>query len=536
MKDRVGKLAYGVPRTLDERLPWWLSLRCCPGCIPLPAGENFPFSVSLLPLLNCTPNLSTNCRYISAELGRENSCHSALRPRLTFTNTPSGLPTPFYFQIPKLLPGGVDPWKCTSIGVSFRGKSLDGGRLLKEIRASTRYSKRKYEFLTSLTRDINWLGGTAQLSRRYRELDFHAALCQPTEHKATVQLKAVQSQRLISESKFITRMEKNGIGVLFANGTDIDPNRIKPKLHICRSRKEHDLFHYCRLLQSFPTANLIGRQLRALVFDEGQGRPFVMGAIGLSSSPYSLSSRDKFLQWNVKGRMRLLNRGLGSLMQLAVCMSLPPYSYLLCGKLMAALALSEPIADAYRLRYKSKSRAGAKLLGLITICAGGLHCPIFHRIMLRPGGLYQRIGETAGYTTAFFSKNTMEKARHLVKFTHQDIDAQVFGKSLRIIKCALRICDLPYAALVKVGLPKGIYMGFASAKALETLRKGVTSARVPALPESRVVQYWQKHLLLKRISRNDVNVKFRRFESHTLLLGSQEPRRNNENVSPVCRH
>jgi hypothetical protein len=156
--------------------------------------------------------------------------------------------------------------------------------------------------------------------------------------------------------------------------------------------------------------------------------------------------------------------------------------------------------------------------------------------MLRPGGLYRRIGETAGYTTAFFSKNTMEKARELVKSQHQHVDVEVFGKSLRLIKSALRICNLPYEALVKVGLPKGVYMGFRSAKALESLRKGVTSARVPALSASRIVGYWQRHLLPKRVFRKDVNVNFRRFDSCTLLLGSQQRRRSNENVSPLFRH
>jgi hypothetical protein len=73
-------------------------------------------------------------------------------------------------------------------------------------------------------------------------------------------------------------------------------------------------------------------------------------------------------------------------MQLAVCMSWPPYSYLLGGKLMAALALSKTVADEYQLKYKRKLPRGTKLQGLITISAGGKHCPIFHRIMLRPGG------------------------------------------------------------------------------------------------------------------------------------------------------
>jgi hypothetical protein len=290
---------------------------------------------------------------------------------------------------------------------------------VKEIRVSTRYSKQKSDFLTSLARDLVSFGGLARVQRRCRRLYFVARIPQPAKHTKIAHLKAIRNRRLISEAEFTSKMEKRGIGNLFANGRDIQPHNIKPAIHICRTRSEHEVFHYCRLLQSFPTANLIGRQLRALVFDEGQGRPLVMGAIGLSSSPYSLSCRDAFLHWNTAEKRELLNKGLDSLMQLAVCMSWPPYSYLLCGKLMAALALSKTIADEYRRKYERKLRPGTRLLGLVTISAGGIHCPIFHRIMLRPGGLYRRVGETAGYTTAYFSEATMDQARRLLKASGQ---------------------------------------------------------------------------------------------------------------------
>jgi hypothetical protein len=197
---------------------------------------------------------------------------------------------------------------------------------------------------------------------------------------------------------------------------------------------------------------------------------------------------------------------------------------------MAALALSKTIADEYRRKYEKKLRPGTKLLGLITISAGGIHCPIFHRIMLRPGGLYRRVGETAGYTTACFSKATMDKARRLLKASDRHEDSASFGKSLRVIKSALRICDLPYEPLVKNGLPKGVYMGFASAKALENLRKALSSGTVPVLTESKVIRYWWERMLPTRISRRDVYSKVMQFKSRRLLLGAQKWLRSKENV------
>lgn len=375
--------------------------------------------------------------------------------------------------------------------------------------------------MTSLAADLASSGGYARVQCRGNKVYFFARLHQPSKRNAIAILKAIRARRLKWEAKFIFEMEKSGIGSLFCDGTDIQLQKIAPAIHICRTRRENEIFHYCRLLQSFPTANLIGRQLRALVFDQGQARPLLMGAIGLSSSPYSLSCRDTFLHWDSKHRPELRNDGLDALMQLAVCMSLPPYSYLLCGKLMAALALSKTIADEYRTRYKEKIRRGTRLQGLTTICAGGRHCPIFHRIMLRPGGLYRRVGETAGYTTAFLSKESMTEARRLVNSTTQTKDNAVFGKSMRLIKSAMKICDLPYEGLVKSGLRKGVYLGFPSSKAVENLRNGLTARTVSALTERQIVEFWLKRLLPTRICRPDVSSKIRRFRRESLLLGRQ---------------
>lgn len=387
---------------------------------------------------------------------------------------------------------------------------------MNQVTAITPYSPPKYAFLTSLAQDLTSFGGSVRLRRHGPNIHFVARISSYAERTAVAKLKAIRRRRLQTEANFIRKMEKKYISALFGDGKEIDAHNIKPTIHVCHTRKQNEVFHYCRLIQSFPTANLIGRQLRLLVFDEGQKRPILMGAIGLSSSPYSLSCRDKFLHW--KANPERLQRGLDSVMQLSVCMSLPPYSYLLGGKLMAALALSKTVADEYQARYKNRLRPGTKLLGLITICAAGKHCPIFNRIMLRPGGLYRRIGETAGYTTAHFSRETMERARRLVQLSKRRRDNAVFGKSMRTVKSALRICDLSYEGIVRNGLRKGVYIGSGSAEAIASLQSGSINRRVPSLDVPRIIEYWQTHLISTRLCRKDVERQTRRFRGQTLLL------------------
>jgi hypothetical protein len=189
---------------------------------------------------------------------------------------------------------------------------------------------------------------------------------------------------------------------------------------------------------------------------------------------------------------------------------------------MAALALSKTVANEYRRKYKRKLRREANLQGLITICAGGKHCPIFHRIMLRPGGLYRRVGETAGYTTAYFSEETMDRARRLVESSNRRQDKAVFGKSMRIIKSALRICGLPYDQIVKNGLRKGVYLGFASSEAIGNLREGRATKTAAALPVPKILDYWKTRLLPMRLCRRDIKRRIQQFKGHTLLLGPKQ--------------
>ena len=176
-----------------------------------------------------------------------------------------------------------------------------------QIRTATRYSVRKRAFLASLALDLISFGGWAGVRCRGSGIRFAARLPKLSKRAAIVQPRAVRNRRLVLESKFIRRMEKRGIGGLFLGGGDICVEQIQPVIHVCRTRSDNDLFHYCRLLQSFPTANSVGRQLRVLVFDEGQDRPALMGAIGLASGLYSLACRDRFLGWDLKGNRRLRN-------------------------------------------------------------------------------------------------------------------------------------------------------------------------------------------------------------------------------------
>jgi hypothetical protein len=233
-----------------------------------------------------------------------------------------------------------------------------------------------------------------------------------------------------------------------------------------------------------------------LVFAEIDSRRFLLGAFGLNGSTYSIRDRDAFLGWSNR-TLSLKRDGLLCVMDLAVCIALEPWCRVRGGKLVASLALSQPVADAYHERYRSRLPLNGGLLALITLCATGMHCPIFNRIMLKSGGLYRRVGMTAGYSTSFVSDETVTRARDLLRRIHRHPRMELFAKSMRLIQSALYACGLPGDCLLRVGVRKGIYVGTADADAIAMLRSGSYGPiRRPSVRETTA--YWLS--VLKRNS------------------------------------
>jgi hypothetical protein len=236
-----------------------------------------------------------------------------------------------------------------------------------------------------------------------------------------------------------------------------------------------------------------------LVFDGSGGDRRLMGAFGLNSSPYSLRARDTYLKWNGAGGDDRKRVGLLCVLDMPLCISLPPYSRLLGGKLVAGLALTDLVNAAFVEKYSARLPRGGSLLAVVTLCATGLHCPIFNRIMLRPGGMYRRVGATAGFSTAFVSDRTIHFARGVVREAKKEMRKPLFAKSMRIVKSALETCGLPGERLLKLGVQKGVYVGTADSRAIDGLRtQEFHQVKRPTIDE--VTNYWRSlHFVDKNI-------------------------------------
>jgi len=120
----------------------------------------------------------------------------------------------------------------------------------------------------------------------------------------------------------------------FATGTRIDPASIDPELvEVKPDSLESRLFRFVSLLWSVPVSQGFGRRLRFLVRDRQNG--CLIGLFALGDPVFNLSARDNWIGWTHKDR----SQRLVHVMDAYVVGALPPYSFLIGGKLVAALNL-----------------------------------------------------------------------------------------------------------------------------------------------------------------------------------------------------
>jgi hypothetical protein len=198
------------------------------------------------------------------------------------------------------------------------------------------------------------------------------------------------------------RMEKDLLRHI-ASGHEVVPSRISPRLvEVLPDSEEELLFRYASLHWSIPVSSGYGRRLRFLVVDEYNGK--LIGLIGLGDPVFSLGPRDRWIGWTPSDR----KKRLGNVMDAFVLGAVPPYSFLLCGKLVAMLAASDTVRRAFKRKYGgTRSVIRRKVhdgrLALITTTSALGRSSVYNRLRLGDRLLYQSVGFTRGSGEFHFS-------------------------------------------------------------------------------------------------------------------------------------
>ena len=351
-------------------------------------------------------------------------------------------------------------------------------------------------FLETLACDIRMAGGGAELTRRSGRLTFRARIRNDPK-SLLASASSLRARQRDERRALLERAERQQLRERLSPGADFVPETIDPRIVVCDSRAEHDVFAFAQLSQSVPSAPRAGRRIRLLVMDDGQSREALLGVIELASPVFSMECRDRALGWAGTRGKEVRVRGLRRVMDLSTCLALPPYTNLRAGKLLAVLAASDLVVNVFQTRY------GQRLAAIVATCATGLHYPQVNRLSIRPGGLYKRVGATAGYSTWIFSRETLAAARGLVQ---NGAPAGPFGpthvKGIRLLRSALRKCDLDDEQLLRTDLAKGVYVCDVTGDGVASLHVG-SEPGGEAIRTSDGVRWWRERVLAPILDRSD---------------------------------
>lgn len=332
---------------------------------------------------------------------------------------------------------------------------------------------------------------------------------------------AVKS-RLEKAQKSLQKYEAKLISC-FASGREVFPDRIKPRLvEVKRRSQDEILFRYACLHWSIPVSAGYGRRLRFLVIDEQNNK--LMGLFGLGDPVFSLAPRDKWVGWDQEGRRARLHHVLDAF----VLGSVPPYSFLLCGKLIAMLVASDEVREAFRQKYGGKpslitERISDGSIALITTTSALGRSSLYNRLSWQNRTLYQRVGFTRGTGDFHFNNGIYQ---HLWSYAMQHCQPtakqEKWGKGFRNRRETVRKC------LASLGLPAGylsnlvrreIFVVPLAANCREFLRGEDSQLDCYIQPAESLFKWFRERWLLPRAQRER---RFIDFDPKTLTLWKGE--------------
>lgn len=260
----------------------------------------------------------------------------------------------------------------------------------------------------------------------------------------------------------------------FADGCEINPDGVDPELICVKSGSRDELlFRYASLHWSIPVSSGYGRRIRFVIKDRYNGK--LIGIFGIGDPVYSIKNRDNFIGWDKETKKEKLYHTMDAY----VLGALPPYSSLLCGKLIALLTLSNEVRETFRQKYEdreaiiSKKRREPWLVLLTTTSALG-RSSIYNRIKVNGHRYWQSIGYTQGSGEFHFSNGIYKKMRSFVTANGKATAKHAaWGKGFRskreVVKKCLPLIGLS-TNLIYHGIKREIFVGPLANNSLEFLR------------------------------------------------------------------
>jgi len=283
----------------------------------------------------------------------------------------------------------------------------------------------------------------------------------------------------IARLKANARLISDATGILersLAAGSDVDPGRIKLELRRVQAATEDSLlFRIAALTWSVPVSNGFGRRLRYLVWDKHHNR--LAGLIALGDPVFNLGARDKLVGWSARDRCARLTNVLDAY----VLGALPPYTFLLGGKVVACLVRTREVYDDFQAKYGNSTgvisgQGKRPRLLLVTTCSALGRSSVYNRLKLHNLSYFEHAGFTDGWGHFHVSDELFEELKvHLRAFGHPYVKGNRFGQGpnwrLRTIREGLKSLGIAEETLHH-GVRREVFVCKLAENAVSILKRG----------------------------------------------------------------
>ncbi len=278
-------------------------------------------------------------------------------------------------------------------------------------------------------------------------------------------------------------------------------SKIDPVVEVCETQKQLDIFRFFRFYWSSPYSDYVGRRIKLLIRDNALPNKPLIGIAALGSSIIHIPDRDKWIGWNKETR----TKNLVYAMDAYVLGALPPYNYLLGGKLISYIVASNEVRNIYQCKYKDKvtnisNRTANRLACIFTTSLYGKSSQ-YNRIKYNDNLLYIPIGQTKGYGTLHLTDETFNAMRDLlaannILVTNRFGDGPIWR--MRVIRTAAEILGFDADFLLKHSFRREIYAIPLASNFKEFLMDEQSKLRYYDHPLNNLVDYWRNRWLYNR--------------------------------------
>jgi hypothetical protein len=318
-----------------------------------------------------------------------------------------------------------------------------------------------------------------------------------------------KAERLSIRADFIRRFSPLAAS-LIPDGREIDVQRIEPVLvEVHPNSIEEEYYRWWNLVWwSLPYERAYGRQMRYIVIDVYHHA--VIGLIGLQSPILSWNVRDECLGFDREERDYWINQSMNAQRLGAV----PPYNYLLGGKLVALLLTSDEIRNRFYTKYANQETVmsgrilPARLLFITTTGAYG-KSSVYQRLKYEGIAVSEFLGYSRG-SGSFHITNDLYQDLIAYLDKHGVVTTRGYGagpsRKLRLIDTALQMLGFQNGA--EHGINRGVYL-FPMVKNLCQVIQLGERPHWHHRPSNELSEFWKERWAVPRSERDKTYTHFR---------------------------